>query len=61
MIESELFKELDKRAGQDAPVCIVIDTLADVFPSNENDDRAKARQFIALALAQAAQSGTTAP
>lgn len=47
LIESELFKELDKRAGQDAPVCIVIDTLADVFPSNEND-RAKARQFIAL-------------
>lgn len=47
LIESDLFKELDKRAGQDAPGCIVIDTLADVFPSDENN-RAKARQFIAL-------------
>jgi RecA-family ATPase len=47
LIESDLFKQLDNRALQDAPVCIVIDTLADVFPANEND-RTKARQFIGI-------------
>lgn len=47
LIETDLFRELDKRAEQDAPACIVIDTLADVFPSNEND-RMLARQFIGI-------------
>jgi RecA-family ATPase len=47
LIKSTLFDELDARAELDAPVLIVIDTLADVFPSNEND-RAKVRQFVGI-------------
>ena len=47
MIQSALFKELDQRAADDAPALIVIDTLADVYPSNEND-RAKVRQFVCI-------------
>lgn len=47
LVESALFQELDDRASADAPVFVVIDTLADVFPSNEND-RAKVRQFIGI-------------
>ncbi len=47
LIQSELFKELDARAAEENPALVVIDTLADVFPSNEND-RAKARQFIGI-------------
>ncbi|MCE6951684.1 AAA family ATPase [Cereibacter sphaeroides] len=47
LIESELFKELEARAAQDAPSLIVIDTLADVYPANEND-RAKVRQFVGI-------------
>ena len=47
LIRSALFKELDARAADDAPALIVIDTLADVFPANEND-RAKVRQFVGM-------------
>lgn len=47
LMESELFKELDNRAADEAPALIVIDTLADVYPANEND-RAKVRQFIGI-------------
>jgi RecA-family ATPase len=47
LIQSELFKELDARAAEENPALVVIDTLADVFPSNEND-RTKARQFIGI-------------
>lgn len=47
LIQSALFEELDERAAQDNPVLILIDTLADVFPSNEND-RAKVRQFVGI-------------
>jgi len=47
LMASELFKELDKRAADEAPALIVIDTLADVYPANEND-RAKVRQFIGI-------------
>ena len=47
LMRSELFRELDTRAGDEAPTLIVIDTLADVYPANEND-RAKVRQFIGL-------------
>lgn len=42
-----LFAELEARAAQDAPGLIVIDTLADVYPANEND-RAKVRQFVGI-------------
>ena len=47
LMETALFKELECRAANNAPVLIVIDTLADVYPSNEND-RAKVRQFIGI-------------
>ena len=47
LLQSELFNELDKRAEDENPDLIVIDTLADVFPANEND-RAKVRQFIGI-------------
>ncbi|MEM7473236.1 MAG: AAA family ATPase [Pseudomonadota bacterium] len=47
LLQSELFNELDKRAADEAPTLIVIDTLADVYPANEND-RAKVRQFIGI-------------
>ncbi|MCK0151083.1 AAA family ATPase [Marivita sp. S6314] len=47
LIASELFKELDERAADEAPSLIVIDTLADTYPANEND-RAKVRQFIGI-------------
>lgn len=47
LLASELFTELDRRADDDTPALIVIDTLADVYPANEND-RAKVRQFIGI-------------
>ncbi|WP_417709776.1 AAA family ATPase [Roseibium aggregatum] len=47
LMESELFKELDARANEESPVLIVLDTLADVYPANEND-RAKVRQFVGI-------------
>ena len=47
LVETTLFKELDMRAGTDRPSLIVIDTLADVYPANEND-RAKVRQFVGI-------------
>ena len=47
LIQSALFEELDKRAAEEAPALIVIDTLADVYPANEND-RAKVRQFVGI-------------
>lgn len=47
LMQSALFEELDKRAAEEAPALIVIDTLADVHPANEND-RAKVRQFVGI-------------
>lgn len=47
LMETTLFKELERRAANDAPALIVIDTLADVYPANEND-RAKVRQFVGI-------------
>ena len=47
LVETTLFEELETRAKDDAPALIVIDTLADVYPANEND-RAKVRQFIGI-------------
>lgn len=47
LIQSALFDELDAQAHDEEPVLIVIDTLADVYPSNEND-RAKVRQFVGI-------------
>jgi RecA-family ATPase len=47
LVETTLYKELDERAEADKPSLIVIDTLADVYPANEND-RAKVRQFVGM-------------
>lgn len=47
LTQSTLFEELETRAAQEAPALIVIDTLADVYPANEND-RAKVRQFVSI-------------
>ncbi|MDU8945610.1 AAA family ATPase [Ovoidimarina sediminis] len=47
LMETELFRELDARAADENPALIVIDTLADVYPANEND-RAKVRQFVGI-------------
>lgn len=47
LTETTLFKELEQRAVSDMPALIVIDTLADVYPANEND-RAKVRQFVGI-------------
>lgn len=44
---SPLFYELDQRIAAERPALVVLDTLADLFPGNEND-RAQARQFIGL-------------
>ncbi|SEM61443.1 AAA domain-containing protein [Gemmobacter aquatilis] len=44
---SDLFRELDAFMGDLRPVVLVLDTLADLFPGNEND-RAQARQFVGL-------------
>lgn len=56
LMQTELFKELDRQAASDAPSLIVIDTLADVYPSNEND-RAKVRQFIGILRGLALKRG----
>lgn len=47
LMQSELFNELERIAADELPALIVIDTLADVYPGNEND-RAKVRQFVGL-------------
>jgi RecA-family ATPase len=47
LYQSTLFDELEDRAEDEQPTLVVIDTLADVYPANEND-RAKARQFIGI-------------
>lgn len=44
---SALFAEVDRRVSEDAPALLVLDTLADLFPGDENN-RAQARQFIGL-------------
>jgi len=47
LIQTTLFNELEARAVNESPALIIIDTLADVYPANEND-RAKVRQFVSL-------------
>lgn len=44
---SILHEELDRQLSLDKPALVVLDTLADLFPGNEND-RAQARQFIGI-------------
>lgn len=45
LAESPLFGELCAKAHDERPALIVIDTLADVYPGNEND-RSKVVQFV---------------
>ncbi|TNC74373.1 hypothetical protein FHG71_02930 [Rubellimicrobium roseum] len=47
LMASALFQELEARAADEQPALVVIDTLADVYPANEND-RMKVRQFIGI-------------
>ncbi len=47
LVKSALFEELAARAEQETPALVIIDTLADVYPANEND-RAKVRQFVGI-------------
>lgn len=47
LTESPLYAELDRRMADERPAVLALDTLADLFPGNEND-RAQARQFIGL-------------
>lgn len=42
-----LFREIDTFLGELRPAVVVLDTLADLFPGNEND-RGQARQFIGM-------------
>lgn len=44
---TDLFRELDAFLSDLTPALVVLDTLADLFPGNEND-RAQARQFIGM-------------
>jgi len=44
---SSLYRELDQAMTDVRPAVVVLDTLADLFPGNEND-RAQARQFVGL-------------
>lgn len=44
---SPVFKTLDERAAAIRPKLIVLDTLADIYPGNEND-RAQVRHFVGL-------------
>lgn len=47
LIRSPLFYALDQFLGEARPELLVLDTLADLFPGNEND-RAQARQFVGI-------------
>ena len=47
LLASALFHEIEKRVAEECPALVVLDTLADLFPGNEND-RAQARQFVGL-------------
>jgi RecA-family ATPase len=44
---TRLCEEIDAAMGEHAPRLVILDTLADLFPGNEND-RAQVRQFIGL-------------
>lgn len=44
---SALYREVCKAVAEVRPKLIILDTLADLFPGNEND-RTQARQFISL-------------
>lgn len=45
---SALYREIESKVSANRPGLVVLDTLADLFPGNEND-RAQVRQFVRLA------------
>jgi RecA-family ATPase len=45
--QTPLYAAIDKQISETRPSLVVLDTLADLFPGNEND-RTQARQFIGL-------------
>jgi len=47
LLPTDLYDAIDRYMDESKPALIVADTLADLFPGNEND-RAQARQFIGL-------------
>lgn len=47
LAKTALFDEIEARAGREQPALIVLDTLADLYPANEND-RAAVRQFVSI-------------
>jgi RecA-family ATPase len=47
LTETALYEELARRAEVERPRLIVLDTLADLYPGNENE-RTKVRQFITI-------------
>lgn len=47
LTETALFEELARLAEAEQPRLIVLDTLADLYPANENE-RAKVRQFVGI-------------
>lgn len=47
LAKAQALDELAQMAAQECPALIVLDTLADFYPSNEND-RAKVRAFIGI-------------
>jgi RecA-family ATPase len=53
---TDLFREVEAQVYEHAPALVILDTLADLFPGNEND-RAQARQFIGLLRGLAIRHG----
>lgn len=56
LVQTELFRELDTTLAETRPALVVLDTLADLFPGNEND-RAQARQFVGILRGLAIRHG----
>lgn len=47
MVATGLFREVQARIERDRPVLVIVDTLADVYPADENN-RALVRQFVQM-------------
>lgn len=57
LIPSDLYREIDAILEAERPALLVLDTLADMFPGNEND-KAQARQFVGLLKRLAIRHGS---
>ena len=56
LVPSPLLREIEARIAEERPALVVLDTLADMFPANEND-RAKVRQFVGIIRGLAIRQG----